>query len=154
VQDACDLFQAIAEAKGLRITFKPGDNSSIYGDNSKLQRLMVNLLDNAVKYTPPGGTITVAVTQSDRHVVTTVSDTGIGISEEDLPKVFTRFFKCDPSRSQAGCGLGLNLAKAIVHSHGGTISVTSSPGKGSTFTVNLPQSPLGKPPANQPSARH
>jgi signal transduction histidine kinase len=154
LQDACDLFRATAEAKGLTIVFKPCDHSSVYGDNPKLQRLMVNLLDNAVKYTPPGGTITVSVKQSDGRMVTAISDTGIGISEEDLPRVFTRFFKCDPSRSQAGCGLGLNLAKAIVHSHGGTIRVASSPGKGSTFTVSLPQGPFRTLSANGLSAQH
>jgi signal transduction histidine kinase len=138
LQDVCDLFRATAEAKGLTVFFNPRKNSFVQGDNTKLQRLLVNLLDNAVKYTPTGGTITVSVEQSDGRVVTSVSDTGIGISEENLPKIFTRFFKCDSSRSQAGCGLGLNLAKAIVQSHGGSISVTSSPGKGSTFTVSLP----------------
>ena len=147
LKDASDLFRAAAEAKGLTIVFKPCDNSFVYGDTPKLQRLMVNLMDNAVKYTPPGGKITVSVEKFDGRVVTAISDTGIGISQEDLPKVFTRFFKCDPSRSQAGSGLGLNLAKAIVHSHGGTISVTSSPGKGSTFTVSLPQVPPSKIPA-------
>ena len=154
LQDACDLFRAAAEAKGLTIVFKPCDNSSVYGDNPKLQRLMVNLLDNAVKYTPTGGMITVSVEQSDGRVVTAISDTGIGISEEDLAKVFTRFFKCDPSRSQSGCGLGLNLVKAIVHSHGGTISVASSPGKGGTFTVSLPQGPFRTLPASGLSAQH
>jgi heavy metal sensor kinase len=146
LQDVCDLFRATAEAAGLTIFFKPCENSFVQGDNTKLQRLMVNLLDNAVKYTPAGGSITVAVEQSDGQVLISFSDTGIGISKEDLPKIFTRFFRCDPSRSQAGCGLGLNLAKAIVHSHGGSISVTSSPGQGSTFTVNLPVHKL----SNQP----
>jgi heavy metal sensor kinase len=138
LNDVCDLFRATAEARDLTIFFKPSNNSFVHGDKTKLQRLMVNLLDNAVKYTQAGGTITVSVEQSGGQVVTSVSDTGVGISKEDIPKIFTRFFKCDTSRSQAGCGLGLNLAKAIVHSHGGSIGVASSPGKGSTFTVNLP----------------
>jgi signal transduction histidine kinase len=143
LQDACDLFRATAEAKGLTIVLKPCDRCLVHGDNAKLQRLMVNLLDNAVKYTPTGGTITVSIEQYDGKVVASVSDTGIGIAEENLTRIFTRFFKCDPSRSQTGSGLGLNLARAIVYSHGGSISVTSSPGKGSTFTVSLPPSPPG-----------
>ena len=112
----------------------------INGDIRMIQRMISNLLDNAVKYTPAGGNINIAAQSDGRHSVQiTIKDTGIGISNVDMPHIFERFFRCDPSRSRTGTGLGLSLARAIARAHGGDITVTSVPHKGSTFTIVLPK---------------
>ncbi|MBW2119338.1 MAG: HAMP domain-containing histidine kinase [Deltaproteobacteria bacterium] len=146
VLDACELFQPAATEKGLMLTsgISNTDNYFIYGDIQRLQRMVANLLDNALKYTPSGGTVTASVTLNEGQVVMSVSDTGIGISKDDLPHIFTRFYRCDQSRSQAGIGLGLSLAQAIARAHSGNISATSNPGQGTKFTVTLPQSSPSK----------
>jgi signal transduction histidine kinase len=108
----------------------------------KIQRAVSNLLDNALKYTPPGGTVTASVEAKDDQVVLSVIDTGPGISDRDLPHVFDRFFRGDRSRSLPGTGLGLNLTLAIARAHGGDVKVTSVPGQSSTFTMTLLRSPL------------
>ncbi len=144
VRDACELYQPSAEGKGLAIISRLSGNSAVYGDIHGLQRLVVNLLDNAVKYTPPGGTVTVSVNEHQGQVVISVEDTGVGISQDDLPRIFTRFYRCDQSRSQTGVGLGLSLAKAIARTHGGSITATSVLGKGSKFTVILPRPSLSQ----------
>lgn len=137
-RDACELFEPMAEDKGVTVISRVIDRCCVSGDLQRLQRMVANLLDNALKYTPSEGTITVSVNDDEENVVISVSDTGIGISEEDLSHIFERFYRCDQSRSQAGIGLGLSLALAIARSHGGNITVRSRPGKGSTFTVTLP----------------
>jgi len=102
--------------------------------------MLANLLDNAIKYTPPNGSIHVDVSSvNNQSVQISVNDTGMGISEKDLSHIFERFYRCDPSRSQTGTGLGLSFARAVVRAHNGDISVTSTPDKGSTFTVILPK---------------
>ena len=105
-----------------------------------IQRMAANLLDNSLKYTPSEGIVTVSVNRDNGRVISSFSDTGIGISEVDLPHIFKRFYRCDQSRSEAGVGLGLSLAQAIAQSHGGDITVISHPGKGSTFKIILPRS--------------
>ena len=139
VEDACELFQPSAEDKGVTIVAELPTSSRVYGDIQRLQRMVANLLDNAIKYTPSKGTVTAAINGEHGQVFLAVSDTGIGISGEDLSNVFERFYRCDPSRSEAGVGLGLSLVMAIARSHGGDVAATSHPGKGSTFTVNLPR---------------
>ena len=105
-----------------------------------IQRMLSNLLDNGIKYTPPGGRVDVSVSENEqRHVLISIKDTGVGISESELPRIFERFYRGDQSRSQTGVGLGLSLARAIARAHGGDISVTSAPGQGSTFIVSLPR---------------
>ena len=99
------------------------------------------LLDNAVKYTPDGGSVTVRVKEEDGSVALAVSDTGIGIPEDQLPLIFERFHRVDPSRSEGGAGLGLSIARQIAEAHGGQIRAKSTPGKGSTFTLLLPKRP-------------
>lgn len=139
VRDTCELFQPTAEGQGITLISKIFDSSFVYGDTQRLQRMLVNLLDNALKYTPSGGTVTVAVNRNEGKVVISVKDTGIGISRDDLPHIFERFYRCDQSRSHSGVGLGLSLSMAIARAHGGNIAATSRPGKGSKFTVILPQ---------------
>ena len=105
--------------------------------------MVANLLDNAIKYTPAPGSVDVSVSAgADQSVAITVSDTGPGISARDREHIFERFYRCDPSRSQPGTGLGLSFARAVARAHNGKITVASTPGEGSTFTVSLPQNPL------------
>jgi len=142
IQRACELFQAIAEEHRVTIATELPESCLVYGETRKFQRMVANLLDNALKFTPPRGTVTVSLKADNGQVAFSVSDTGIGISEDDLPHVFKRFYRCDSSRAQQGTGLGLSLVKAIAGSLGGSINATSHLGKGSTFTVTFPQLPL------------
>ena len=150
VQGACELFQAIAEDNGVTITTELPKICVVYGETRKFQRMVANLLDNALKFTPPEGKVTVSLKADNRQVSIAVNDTGIGISEEHLPHVFERFYRCDNSRARHGTGLGLSLVKAIAGSLGGSVNAESYPGKGSTFTVILPQQPHS--PRFQPSS--
>jgi len=140
VQEACRLFEPTAEDKGISLSCHLPKESHFLGDTQMIQRMLSNLLDNAIKYTPPGGSVSVSVSENDGQVVVSVKDTGIGISPRDLPHVFERFYRGDESRSQTGIGLGLSLARAIARGHGGDITTTSNPNQGSTFTVTLPKS--------------
>ena len=142
VGDACELFQPLAEDKNITVVAKVPTNSHVHGDMQRLQRMVANLLDNAIKYTPSDGTVTVSVDGDGSLTFVSVRDTGIGISGDDLANIFDRFYRCDSSRSEAGVGLGLSLVMAIARSHGGDVAISSFPGKGSTFTVSLPRNPL------------
>ena len=137
-RDAADLFAPMAEDKGVTLMCRTPDRCEIEGDLRLIQRMTANLLDNAVKYTPAGGWVLMAVeglqSQTPELVV---EDSGMGIAETDLNPIFDRFYRCDPSRSDSGAGLGLSLAKAVAEAHGGSIEVISEPGKGSTFLVTL-----------------
>jgi len=116
------------------------DSALVFGAALSLQRMFVNLLENAVKYTPSGGTVTVSTNNGEKdRVVIAIRDTGTRISDEDLPYVFKRLYRCDTSRSQTGFGLGFSLAMAVARAHGGDITASSKPGKGSTFTITLPR---------------
>ena len=138
-RDACELFQPLAEDKSLTIDLRIDSPAKVNGDQGMLQRMIANLIDNAIKYNSDGGRITVALTSApDRRIRLQVSDTGLGIRPEDQSKIFDRFFRGDQSRTQGGSGLGLSLALAIARAHGGHIEVSSTPHQGSTFTVDLP----------------
>jgi signal transduction histidine kinase len=141
VQKACELFQPIAENKGVALKTDISPPCYVSGDTQMIQRMAANLLDNSLKYTPSKGTVTVSVNRDNGRVISSFSDTGIGIAEGDLPHIFKRFYRCDQSRSKAGVGLGLSLAQAIAKAHGGDITVISNPGAGSTFNIILPRSP-------------
>ena len=138
VWDACGLFQPVAEDKGLSLIVDIGTDVRVRGVLQGLQRMLANLIDNALNYTPSPGTVKISVNADDKLGIIAVSDTGIGISPEELPHIFRRFYRCDRSRSRPGTGLGLTLVQAIVHAHGGEIAVTSTPNVGTTFTVRLP----------------
>ncbi len=139
VRQACELFLPAAEDKELSLHSTVPDGVKLKGDTPMMQRMLTNLLDNAIKYTRPGGRIDVTMRDAPHRILVQVSDTGVGISEHDLPRIFERFFRCDQSRSQAGTGLGLSLARAVARAHGGDITAESVLGQGSTFTITLPK---------------
>lgn len=138
IQDACELFRPAADEKGVNIITILPDKLHCQGDSNKLQRLVTNLLENSIKYTEPEGSVTISASLDNGQVNIVFEDTGIGISEKDLPKIFERFYRCDVSRAEAGIGLGLSLAKAIANAFGGDIRVKSAMSKGSSFLVTLP----------------
>ena len=140
VRDACELLEPVAEDKGLSLKCDTPNSCLLVGDRRMIQRILSNLLDNAIKYTPSGRTVTVSLSERNGgEVALAVQDTGIGIPAGDLPHVFERFYRCDQSRSEPGTGLGLSLARALARTHNGDITVTSTPGQGSTFTLTLPR---------------
>jgi signal transduction histidine kinase len=139
IKEAFELFSPIVEEKGIHFLNRVPDSLMITGDSHGLQRMIINLLENAIKYTPAGGSVAVSSYIENDHIRITLHDTGIGISEEDMPHIFQRLYRCDRSRSQQGFGLGLSLALAVAHAHRGDIMVESQLGKGSTFTMILPR---------------
>jgi heavy metal sensor kinase len=146
VRDACGLFQAPAEEKGIALDGRGPERLALSGDIRLVQRMVGNLLDNAIKYTRVGGRVEVAVrSPAGGRVEIEVQDTGPGISASDLPHVFERFYRGDPSRSQTGAGLGLSFALAVARAHGGDITAANLPGGGSSFIVTLPVRAPGQP---------
>ncbi|PKN89143.1 MAG: two-component sensor histidine kinase [Deltaproteobacteria bacterium HGW-Deltaproteobacteria-1] len=141
VREACELFGTTAEDRGVTLSCNLPEQCVIEGDARMIQRLLSNLLDNAVKYTSAGGRVDISLSHSKAQgVILEVKDTGIGISTADLPLIFERFYRGDQSRSESGTGLGLSLARAIARAHGGNIIVESRLHEGSVFTVTLPSS--------------
>jgi len=141
LREACHQGSALAEAKQIGFQEQISGNSMwIRGDASSLRRLFLILIDNAVKYTPASGQVEVSLQRNDGYAVAQVRDTGIGISETDLPNVFERFYRADKARTResGGVGLGLSIGRWITEVHAGTIEVHSSPGRGSIFEVRLP----------------
>jgi signal transduction histidine kinase len=107
-------------------------------DRNRIRQILANLLDNAIKFTPSSGRVDVEAYEKGQEIVIRFNDTGIGISSEDLPRIWDRLYRGDKSRSERGFGLGLSLVKAIVEAHRGYVDVSSKPGVGSVFTVYLP----------------
>lgn len=132
-----------AMATGQEVLLGQVDAITIQGDRRRLQQLFLNLAQNAIRYTPANGQVIFSWRKEDSNALISVQDTGIGIAPEDLPHIFERFYRADKARPRSGGGTGLGLAivKWIVESHGGKISVESSPGVGTTFTVHLPPHP-------------
>jgi len=137
-EDACELFEPVAEEKSIELTHNLEPGCKIYGNKQNLQRMLANMLDNALKYTPPDGKISIQLLCKDPGITITIKDTGIGIPHADQHRVFDRFFRCDQSRSKEGCGLGLSFSRAVARAHGGEIKLSSVPTKSSAFTISIP----------------
>lgn len=135
-----EMYQMVAETRQIGIELYVSDDIRIYADPDRIGQALANLLDNAVKFTEEGGRVTLEAEQTDHGVRIIVRDTGPGILEHDMERIWERLYRGDQSRSQKGLGLGLSLVKAIVTAHGGTIEVDSRPGEGSVFIVRLPAS--------------
>jgi len=138
VREACELFRPLAEEKKIHLAVNSPEKIVLKSDRRKLQRIVTNLLENAIKYTPENGHVRLQLTKEKSTVQLAVVDNGIGIAENELPNIFKRFYRCDLSRSQSGIGLGLSLVKVFVELLHGSIRVTSRQNQGSTFTVKLP----------------
>ena len=136
-EEMCELYQPLAEQKCIRLrcTIQPG--CEILGRRENLQRLFVNLIDNALKYTPAQGDIAIQLSHDTGTIDLVIADSGIGISEQDKPYVFDRFYRCDESRTEEGCGLGLSFVAAVVKAHGGQIKLDSQLGQGTSVTVSF-----------------
>lgn len=133
----------LAEKKQVKIILNPAD-VEIQANQPGLEEMLLIFLDNAVKYTPKGGRVTISAHPDNRHLIMTIEDTGIGISADDIPRIFDRFYRADRSRSKddvPGFGLGLSLAKKIIDIHKGSVSVASTVGKRTVFTVRIPLNP-------------
>jgi heavy metal sensor kinase len=142
-------LEALAQEKGLRLDLGPLEAVSVRGDRVKLRQLFMNVLDNAIRYTPAGGAVTGSVEGRDDWALVTIGDSGVGIPEEHLPFIFDRFYRVDQVRTdgEGGTGLGLAIATAIARMHGGSIEVESRFGEGTTFRIRLPLAgPAQKPP--------
>jgi heavy metal sensor kinase len=135
-----ETMRPLAEAKRVRLEYQPNGAATLAGDETRLRQVFYNLLDNAIKYTPAGAAVSIALRRQGNHHRVTVRDNGIGIPPEHLPHVFDRFYRVDKSRGRepGGTGLGLSIARTIVTAHGGEIELESTPGKGTTCTVTLP----------------
>src|SRR5260370_3523653 len=135
-------MRLLGDGKRLELKCEGAEPVYVEGDPSRLQQVVVNLLDNAIKYTPEGGSVSVTVRAETDKAVLTVTDTGIGISEEGHAHIFERFYRTDKARSRqmGGTGLGLSIVKSIGAAHGGRVGVQSAEGRGSTFRFEIPRS--------------
>jgi two-component system phosphate regulon sensor histidine kinase PhoR len=128
-----------AERSGVMLHIDFDDSlPAVLADEQRIQQVIINLVHNAIKFTPPGGSIHTTAYQEGNRVIFSIRDTGVGIAEEDLPRIFERFYKTDPARSGGGTGLGLSIARHLVESHNGLIWAESGDGQGSTFKFSLP----------------
>ena len=140
VRETVSRLTPLAKKRRQQIEMHIEDDCEMFADPGKLAQVCYNIIENAIKYTPDGGKITVSLHKSGRDAVLDISDTGVGIPEGDLPHVFDRFYRVDKARSRetGGTGLGLSIVKQIVRLHAGSVTVASEPGRGTTFTVQLP----------------
>ena len=143
VRKTVDLIMPAAQRKGQSLTMDVKRLPLVVGNPDYLERAIANLIDNAIKYTPDGGEIRVAARSNGSNVIVEVTDNGLGIPAEDIPRIFERFYRVDRSRSRemGGTGLGLSIVKHVVQVHGGTVEVNSTLGQGSTFRLKLPIPP-------------
>jgi heavy metal sensor kinase len=144
LQEAKETWEAPAAERGVSIHVD-GPDAEVVGDPNALRRILMNLVENAIKYNRHGGRVTLSIERSDGKARVRVADTGIGIPTESLPHLFRRFYRVDKARSResGGAGLGLAICKSFVEAHGGRIDVTSAVGEGTTFMVEIPESPHG-----------
>lgn len=144
LNDVCSKFLVPIEEKGIRLSFNMNGPVFTMGDELLLREVLLNLLQNAITYTPSGGEISLSLDNSGDLIMISVSDTGCGIPDADIPRIFDRFYQVNKSRSSQGSGLGLSICQWIVQAHQGKIAVSSTVDKGSQFTVSLPSSKIKK----------
>jgi two-component system, OmpR family, phosphate regulon sensor histidine kinase PhoR len=133
---AIESTAKLAKEGHVKVLREFSDNFYVYANPKQLDQVILNLLENAIKFTPPGGTVTIRA--GERAGIFSVEDTGIGIASHEIPKIFQRFYRIDRARSRGSTGLGLSIVKNIVDLHGGKITVTSQEGKGSIFQLEFP----------------
>ncbi|MGP8079142.1 MAG: ATP-binding protein, partial [Dehalococcoidales bacterium] len=139
IEEVAAQMNPLAESKPVTITTDLNANLPVIKvDRNRIRQTLTNLVHNAIKFNNPGGKVIISTNYNTESVIVNVSDTGMGISKEDMPHIFERFYKADKARSQGGSGLGLAIAKHTIQAHGGNISVKSEEGKGSSFSFNLP----------------
>lgn len=138
VRQVVDLYEYVAEERGVAVHAHLPESCPALVDRNRMQQVFANLLDNAIKYTPKSGAVTISVRCEPERAVVRFHDTGAGIPLEEQHKIWTRLYRGDKSRSERGLGLGLSLVKAVVEAHHGQVTVVSGPGQGSEFTVTLP----------------
>jgi signal transduction histidine kinase len=138
LQKVCDLYRGVAEDKNIAVLVNCPPGLTMSGDRNRLLQAVANLLDNALKYTPKHGTVEIGASLRGEEIVMTISDSGIGISQDDLGKIWDRFYRGDKSRAQRGLGLGLSLVRAVIQAHRGTIDVFSQLDKGTRISIQLP----------------
>lgn len=137
--EAVDLYEHVAEDAGVELKLGRVDRITVVVDGIRIRQAIANLVDNAIKYTPRGGHVTVDVVAEPTRAIVRVRDTGEGIDPEAVPRIWDRLYRVDPSRSRPGLGLGLSLVKAIVEAHEGTVEVDTTPGTGSELRIVLPR---------------
>jgi signal transduction histidine kinase len=140
MEDAVELYRHVAEEKEIALRVAAPEELFLTADRNRMEQVLANLVDNAIKYTPSGGRVDLEAFRREQQAVITIKDTGVGIAPEEAPKIWGRLYRGDQSRSQRGLGLGLCLVKAVVQAHQGRIEVSSEPGVGSLFTLYLPTS--------------
>ncbi len=140
IQDSVELYRYIAEDKNIGLTAECGNDLFINADRDRMRQVLANLLDNALKYTRPGGQVKVDAFQRNGDVVISIEDNGSGIPQDDLPRIWDRLYRSDKTRSQKGIGLGLSLVKFVVKAHAGRAEASSEVDKGSVFKLYLPAS--------------
>ncbi len=138
IKDAVEAIQVLALQKDITLQLNTAHTVDVLADKNQLKRLILNILDNAIKYTPSGGKIAIDLRQQKEHADIDITDTGIGIPEDEMPFIFDRFYRIDKSRSTIGFGLGLSIAQSIAMAHGGKIYVKANSPQGTVFTVSLP----------------
>jgi two-component system phosphate regulon sensor histidine kinase PhoR len=139
IDEAVSEMSPLAERQQVTISTQLSpDLPSVHADKDRILQTTVNLVHNAIKFNKPAGKVTISSGYDKHSATVSITDTGIGISKDDLPHVFERFYKVDKARSGKGSGLGLAIAKHTIQAHGGNIDVKSEEGKGSTFTFSLP----------------
>ncbi len=143
VEECCEAAQTISKSAGVRLSAERGEDVPFRGDEELIRGMVTNLLDNAIRYTPEGGSVAVRLVPNHSFVELIVADTGVGIPLESQARVFDRFYRVPNSRnvSNVGSGLGLSIVKVAVEAHSGSVALSSEPGRGSTFTVTLPLGP-------------
>src|SRR5262249_26134610 len=139
--DVVDLYRYVSEEAKVTLSTEAPPDLWVTIDHNRMRQVVANLLDNAIKYTPAGGRVEVRAEREPGAVVIRFADTGIGMTPDELPKIWDRLSRGDLARSQRGTGLGLSLVRAVVHAHGGRVAVVSMIGEGSTFCVTLPDPP-------------